>query len=70
LKTGCRHEILGPGWQREAEKSRQRRALIFETYEKRNPPVWDYAVDNDPWRFYQRSFREPWQDTENKAILK
>jgi choline-sulfatase len=58
------------GWQREAEKSRQRRALIFETYEKRNPPVWDYAVDNDPWRFYQRSFREPWQDTENKAILK
>ncbi len=57
-------------WEREVEESRQRRILIYETYEKSNPPVWDYAVSNDPWRSYQRSFREPWQDTERKATLK
>lgn len=57
-------------WQCEVEKSRQRRILIYETYERSNPPVWDYAVNNDPWRFYQRSFREPWQVTEQKTTLK
>ena len=58
------------GWRDEVETSRRRRILIHETYEKGNPPVWDYAVNNDPWRLYQRSFREPWQVTEQKAILK
>ena len=57
-------------WRADVETSRQRRILIYETFEKSNPPVWDYAVDNNPWRFYQRSFREPWQDTEHKAVLK
>lgn len=56
-------------WQREAENSRRRRILIYEAYENGNPPIWDYAVNNDPWRFYQRSFREPWQVTERKATL-
>ena len=56
-------------WSQEIELSRQRRVLIYETFEKGNAPVWDYAVDNHPWRFYQRSFREPWQDTEHKAVL-
>ncbi len=51
------------------EESRRRRIFIFETYEQNNPPVWDYAVDNDPWRSYQRSFREAWQTTERNAIL-
>lgn len=54
----------------EADKSRRRRILIHETYEKGNPPVWDFAVNNDPWKRYQRSFREPWQDTEQKTTLK
>ena len=57
-------------WRTDVEKSRQRRILIHETLEKGNAPIWDYAVDNDPSRFYQRSFREPWQDTERKAVLK
>jgi choline-sulfatase len=57
-------------WWDEVERSRQRRVLIHETFEKGNAPIWDYAVDNHPWRFYQRSFREPWQDTEHKAVLK
>lgn len=56
-------------WHDEVEKSRRRRILVYETYERSNPPVWDYAVNNDPWRFYQRSFREPWQLTEKKATL-
>lgn len=55
---------------RKVDRSRQQRIVIHETFEKSNPPVWDYAVDNNPWRCYQRSFREPWQDTEEKAILK
>lgn len=54
----------------DSEASRRRRILIHETYEKGNPPVWDFAVNNDPWRFYQRSFREPWQDTEQKTTLR
>lgn len=49
--------------------SHQRRIAIYETFEKGNAPVWDYAVDNDPFKVYQRSFRETWQDTENKSIL-
>jgi choline-sulfatase len=57
------------GWQRDLETSRKRRILIHETYEQGNAPVWDYAVNNDPWRFYQRSFREPWQLTEKKTTL-
>lgn len=52
------------------EKSRRQRILVHETYEKGNAPVWDWAVNNDPWKFYQRSFREPWQDTEQKTTLK
>lgn len=57
-------------WQKDVEKSRKQRILVYETYEQGNAPVWDYAVNNDPWRFYQRSFREPWQLTEEKATLK
>ena len=56
-------------WHSDLETSRRRRILVQETYEKSNPPVWDYAVNNDPWRFYQRSFKEPWQVTEQKATL-
>ena len=53
----------------EMEVSRQRRIFIHETYEQGNAPVWDYAVDNSPWRRYQRSFKEPWQHTEEQATL-
>ncbi len=52
------------------DESRQRRIMVHETYEKADPPVWDFAVNNDPWKSYQRSFREPWQDTEQKTTLK
>ena len=57
-------------WRIEVEKSLRQRILIHETYEKSNPPIWDYAVNDDPSRLYMRSFREPWQDTERKATLK
>ncbi|MEM7120155.1 MAG: choline-sulfatase [Pseudomonadota bacterium] len=57
-------------WEADVEESWHRRRMIYATFEKGNPPVWDYAVDNDPWRHYQRSFREPWQDTEHKATLR
>ena len=57
-------------WERELEVSRQRRIAIFETYAQGNPPVWEYAVNNDPWQSYQRSFSVSWQDAEHKATLK
>ncbi len=56
-------------WDRDVRASWERRMMIYETYALGNAPVWDYAVDNDPWRYYQRSFKEPWQDTEHKATL-
>jgi len=72
--ASLREEVRGKwdlaAWEADARQSRNCRSLIYETYEMGNPPVWDYAVDNDPWRHYQRSFREPWQDTEEKAVLK
>jgi choline-sulfatase len=56
-------------WDADVKQSWERRMLIHETYALGNAPVWDYAVDNNPWRYYQRSYREPWQDTERKATL-
>ena len=51
-------------------ESLQRRTTIFEANKRCRPPVWDHAVDNDPYRFYQRSCREAWQTTEERALLR
>ena len=51
-------------------ESRQRRATIFEANNCGKAPVWDYAVDNDPYRSYQRNYREAWQKTEERALLR
>ena len=49
-------------------ESVQRRTTIFEANERGRPPVWDHTVDNDPYRSYQRSYREAWQKTEERAL--
>ena len=51
-------------------ESVQRRATIFEANSRGRPPVWDHAVDNDPYRSWQRSYREAWQKTEERALLR
>lgn len=51
-------------------ESRQRRATIFEANKCGLAPVWDYAVDNDPLRVHQRNYREAWQKTEERALLR
>ena len=48
----------------------QRRTTIFEANNRGRPPVWDHAVDNDPYRSWQRSYREAWQKTEERALLR
>ena len=51
-------------------ESVQRRTTIFEANNRGRPPVWDHAVDNDPYRSWQRSYREAWQKTEERALLR
>ena len=51
-------------------ESRQRRATIFAANNCGRAPVWDHAVDNDPYRTYQRNYREAWQMTEERALLR
>ena len=43
---------------------------IFEANRRGRPPVWDYAVTSDPFHAYQRSYREAWQRTEERALLR
>ena len=52
------------------EESVRRRATIFEANRHGRPPVWDYAVTSDPFHAYQRSYREAWQKTEERALLR
>ena len=52
------------------EESVRRRATIFEANRHGRPPVWDYAVAGDPFHAYQRSYREAWQQTEERALLR
>ncbi len=51
-------------------QSVQRRATVFEANRRGRAPVWDHAVDNDPYRRWQRSYREAWQKTEARALLR
>ena len=51
-------------------ESRQRRATIFEANKCGRAPVWAYAVNNDPYRSYQRNYREAWQKTEERALFR
>ena len=51
-------------------ESVQRRTTIFEANQHGRPPAWDHAVDNDPYRSWQRSYRETWQKTEDRALLR
>ena len=51
-------------------ESIQRRMTVFEANRRGRPPVWDHAVDNDPFRSWQRSYREAWQHTEERALFR
>ena len=52
------------------DESVRRRATVFEANRRGRAPVWDHAVDNDPSRSWQRSYREEWQTTEERALLR
>ena len=56
--------------QRHVTESRRRRNLVYRAHAEGIAPVWDYAMDNDPVRRYQRNYREPWQTTEARALLR
>ena len=51
-------------------ESVKRRMTVFEANKRGRAPVWDHAVDNDPFRCWQRSYREAWQHTEERALLR
>ena len=67
--------VLSERWDREeilshATQSRCRRDLVYRAHARGDSPVWDYAMNIDPVSRYQRNYREPWQATEARALLR
>ena len=70
LQAEILHHWDAAGLPARIAESVRRRWTVFEANRRGRAPVWDHAVENDPFRSWQRSYREAWQRTEKRALLR